>query len=124
MSERYSAFDQRGFKKTIEALIKQVQELYLSDDIPWVVGYSGGKDSTAVLQIVWRALAGIENARRKKLVHVISTDTLVENPIVAMWVSHSLSRMREAALAQTLPVEAHRLCPEVKDRFWVNLVGK
>jgi DNA sulfur modification protein DndC len=57
-------------------------------------------------------------------VHVISTDTLVENPIVAQWVAHSLRVMEAAALEQALPIRPHRLTPEVKDRFWVNLIGK
>lgn len=51
-----SAFDDLGFAGSIDALVAQTQELYLADGVPWVVGYSGGKDSTAVLQIVWRAL--------------------------------------------------------------------
>ena len=62
--------------------------------------------------------------QRHKTVHVISTDTLVENPIVAMWVTHSLERMQKAAGEQSMPVEPHRLTPAVKDRFWVNLIGK
>ena len=41
----------------IENLTKEIQDLYCSDDIPWVVGYSGGKDSTAVLQLIWNAFA-------------------------------------------------------------------
>ena len=52
---RKSAFDESGYKETVDALMKEVQELYLSDSIPWVVGYSGGKDSTAILQLVWLA---------------------------------------------------------------------
>ena len=92
--------------------------------MPWVVGYSGGKDSTAVLQIVWRALAGLEPEQRTKPVHVISTDTLVENPVVAAWVTHSLDVMAAAAEAQGLPLTPHRLTPTVTDTFWVNLIGR
>ena len=43
----------------IEGLMETVRNLYLSDDIPWVIGYSGGKDSTATLQLVWLALQGL-----------------------------------------------------------------
>ena len=121
---RYTAFEPRGFRETISLLKRQVQQLYLSDQIPWVLGYSGGKDSTATLQLVWTALAELVPAQRSKTIHVISTDTLVENPIVAMWVTHSLDRMREAAKEQSMPIEPHRLTPTVTDSFWVNLVGK
>jgi DNA sulfur modification protein DndC len=119
-----SAFAELGLKGTVTSLIEEIQVLYKSDDIPWIVGYSGGKDSTAVLSLVWLALSRLPSAERHKPIHVISTDTLVENPIVASWVTHSLETMREAALSQELPITPHRLTPEVKDTFWVNLIGK
>jgi len=119
-----SAFAELGLKGTVTALIDEIQVLYKSDDIPWIVGYSGGKDSTAVLSLVWLALSRLPSAERHKAIHVISTDTLVENPIVASWVTHSLETMREAAMSQELPITPHRLTPEVKDTFWVNLIGK
>jgi DNA sulfur modification protein DndC len=113
-----------NFEQTISQLIEQTQALYLGDDVPWVVGYSGGKDSTAVLQLVWYAVAQLPPEQRRKHVYVISTDTLVENPIVALWVEHSLIAMKKAAEAQNLPFSSHRLTPEVPDRFWVNLIGR
>ena len=102
-----------------------MKKLYLSDSIPWVIGYSGGKDSTATLQLVWYALQELakENKAKKK-VHVISTDTLVENPVVSSWVNKSLEKMKAAAAEQNLPIIPHKLVPEVKNRFWYNLIGK
>ncbi|MBT5873338.1 MAG: DNA phosphorothioation system sulfurtransferase DndC, partial [Candidatus Latescibacteria bacterium] len=122
--EQYSAFEELGLRGTVDVLIAEIRSLYLEDEVPWVVGYSGGKDSTAVLQLVWQALAGLEKSQRKKTVHVISTDTLVENPIVALWVSNSLELMRAASEEDDLPIQPHRLTPAVKDTFWVNLIGK
>jgi DNA sulfur modification protein DndC len=119
-----SVFDDAGYAATLEALTSQAQRLYLADEVPWVVGYSGGKDSTAVLQLVWLALAGLPEGQRRKPVHVISTDTMVENPVVASWVAHSLEVMGAAATAQGLPIRAHRLTPAVTDSFWVNLIGR
>jgi DNA sulfur modification protein DndC len=121
----YSAFGDKGFKYTIESAKAHVQKLYLSDEIPWVIGYSGGKDSTAILQLIWYALLDLKKENKCcKDVHVISTDTLVENPIVAMWVEKSLECMQEAKEQQGIPIIPHRLTPAVKDRFWVNLIGK
>lgn len=120
----YTAFEPLGFEDTITSLKQQIRELYLSDELPWVIGYSGGKDSTATLQLVWSAVAELQPEQRQKPIHVISTDTLVENPIVAMWVTHSLERMGAAADKQRMPIAPHRLKPAVKDRFWVNLIGK
>src|SRR5450759_710844 len=119
-----SAFDDDGFAGTVDAMVVQTQQLYLADGVPWVVGYSGGKDSTAVLQLVWLALAGLAVEQRTKPVHVISTDTLVENPVVAAWVSHSLEVLAEAATRDGLPITPHRLTPAVSDTFWVNLIGR
>jgi len=122
--QRRSAFDELGFKATIEAITDEIRRLYGEDETPWVVGYSGGKDSTAVLQLVWLALAGLPRKDRVKTVHVISTDTLVENPVVAAWVTSSLRMMGEAARAKHIPVTPHRLTPKVSDSFWVNLIGR
>lgn len=124
-AEIYSAFGAQGLTQTLEAAKAHVKQLYLSDGIPWVIGYSGGKDSTAILQLIWYALIDLKaEGKCHKDVHVISTDTLVENPFVAMWVEKSLERMKETTAKQGLPIIPHRLTPAVKDRFWVNLIGK
>ncbi|MGD9537113.1 MAG: DNA phosphorothioation system sulfurtransferase DndC [Alphaproteobacteria bacterium] len=123
-SKPVSAFAEAGFKKAIAAAMEEVASLYTADDIPWVIGYSGGKDSTAALQLVWRALEQVPAAQRTKPVYVISTDTLVENPIVALWVSKSLEKMSAEAQLQGLPLTAHRLTPAAGNTFWVNLIGR
>jgi DNA sulfur modification protein DndC len=108
----------------IKAAIRNTQDLYLSDTLPWVVGYSGGKDSTATLQLIWKAIAALPVGKRSKPIHVISTDTLVENPVVAIWVTNSLLAMQKAATEQEMPIIPHRLMPKLEDRFWVNLIGR
>jgi len=119
-----SFFEALGFKRAIELLLEEIQDLYLSDEIQWVIGYSGGKDSTATLQLVWMALACLHSEKRVKPVHVISTDTLVENPVVANWVKLSLSKIGQAAMNQDLPFTPHRLTPDPTQSFWVNLIGR
>ena len=119
-----SAFEQEGFKNTIAAMLREVAALYASDQIPWVIGYSGGKDSTAVLQLVWLSLAELPPEQRRKPVYVISTDTLVENPIVSLWVAKSLDRMDIEAAKWGIPLTAHRLTPSSGNTFWVNLIGR
>lgn len=119
-----SAFETAGLKATVAALIEEIKEMYLSDQLPWIVGYSGGKDSTAALQLVWNALSELRPEQRTKPIHVISTDTLVENPIVAAWVTQSLTAMRVASETQNIPIQPNRLTPEIADTFWVNLIGR
>jgi len=68
-----SAFRHQGLGATIRALCSEIRRLYLEDETPWVVGYSGGKDSSAALQLVWLAIRELLAAERTKTVHVIST---------------------------------------------------
>lgn len=110
--------------KDIEKLTKEIQYIYCSENIPFVIGWSGGKDSTSVLQLVWYAIAALPQEQRTKKIYVITTDTLVENPIVSAWVRKSLEQMKSAAKAQQIPIEPHLLYPDIKDTFWVNLMGK
>ena len=99
-------------KDTIDGLMETVRNLYLADDIPWVIGYSGGKDSTATLQLVWLAIKELLPEQRKKTIHIIHTDTLVESPVVARWAQQSLEKMRIAADHDELPFVPHRLTPD------------
>lgn len=111
-------------KEEIEGLKETIRNLYLADDIPWVIGYSGGKDSTATLQLVWLALREVDEWRLNKAVHIINTDTLVESPVISKWVENSLEVMQCAANEQKLPFITHRLTPETNNTFWVNLIGR
>lgn len=108
----------------IREVIETIKGLYLEDMIPWICGYSGGKDSTAVVQLVWMALSELPADKLKKTVHVISTDTLVESPVVALWATESLRKMKERAKAAELPIIPHRLTPTTTNTFWVNLIGR
>lgn len=112
-------------RQQIEELYGLVRELYLADDIPWVIGYSGGKDSTATLQLVWYALRELpEWQRSRKAVYVISTDTMVESPVIVKWVERALDYMKEEAKAQKMPFIVKRLYPKIQQTFWVNLLGR
>lgn len=111
-------------RDTIEGLKQTICNLYLADDIPWVIGYSGGKDSTATLQLVWLALESMPKDQLTKTVHIINTDTLVESPVISRWVSNSLKIMQNKAIEEGLPFVTHRLIPADDNTFWVNLLGR
>ena len=111
-------------KDKVNGLMETIRNLYLADDIPWVVGYSGGKDSTATLQLIWLAIRELPFEKRRKRIHIINTDTLVESPVVSKWVEQSLKKMWTVAKEQGLPFETHRLTPAYNNPFWTNLIGK
>jgi len=123
-NNKSSIFEDSGFSSTIDFVKQEIQELYLSDEVPWVIGYSGGKDSTACLQLTWLALSELPEEKRQKPIYPISTDTLVENPIVSFWVRNSHKTMEKAAKEQGMPFKPQLLIPAIEDTFWVNLIGK
>jgi len=107
----------------IELLTIEIQEIYLQGN-PIVIGWSGGKDSTTVLQLVWNAVKQLPIAQRQYKVYVLTNDTLVENPIVSAQVRNSLKQMEQAALEQEMPIVTHMTTPAVTNTFWVCLIGK
>lgn len=111
-------------KELIDGLLVTIQNLYLADDIPWMIGYSGGKDSTAAVQLVWLAIERLPVEKRKKRITVMNTDTLVESPVVSKWVERSLEAMKDEAAKKNLPFVPERLTPKSDDTFWVNLIGR
>lgn len=118
--ENHSVFD----TKSIEDIYAEIREVYAASKMPWVIGYSGGKDSTATLQLVWYALAGLPVEQRHKPIYVIASDTLVETPVIVDYLNATLRRINEAASETKMPIEAQKVVPQTTDTFWVNLIGR
>ena len=110
-------------KRTLRQIYDEIQEVYLSDARPWILGYSGGKDSTCMVQLVWRALSELPTEKMQKSIHVISSDTLVESPQIAERITMSLDRIEKAAKRARLPVSTNLLRPKTSDTFWVRILG-
>jgi len=113
-----------GLQAEVDRLIDEMQALYKDSTDPWVIGYSGGKDSTAITQLAWMAVLQLPEDERTKPIYIVTTDTMVENPAVANWVSTSLDQMQETANFENLPINTQLLTPAIQDSFWVNLLGK
>jgi DNA sulfur modification protein DndC len=111
-------------RKSIREMHEEIRDIYLSDQRPWVIGYSGGKDSTTSLQLIWYALAELPQEKRKKPVYIISTDTLVETPIIIDYIVQTLNRINDASTKNGLPFKTERLRPMINQSFWVNLLGR
>jgi DNA sulfur modification protein DndC len=110
--------------RTIEEILEEIRAIYASDDRPWVIGYSGGKDSTCALQMIWNAVARLPKKKRKKPIYVLSSDTLVETPVIVEYINQAIDGINKAAADQGLPIEARKVVPDISDSFWVNLLGK
>ena len=96
---------------------------FIADKRPWVVAYSGGKDSTLVLQLVYEMLCDLPS-KKLKPVHVISSDTGVEPPNIARYTHASLDRLKEDAQRRKIELFTHLVKPTTENSFWGNLIGK
>lgn len=111
-------------ENTLDELIDEIKFVYQSDDRPWVIGYSGGKDSTVVLQLVFTMLLRLRPEERKQHVYVVSSDTLVENPLIHDHLAETSALINEAAAERKLPLTTHIVYPEPSNTFWANIVGR
>lgn len=111
-------------QKTIQDVYNEIREIYLRFPQPWVIGYSGGKDSTTVLQLVWKAIETLAPAQRQKPVFVVASDTRVETPVIVDYIDTTLRRINDAARAQGMPFHSEKVVRPLEDSFWVNLIGK
>lgn len=91
---------------------------------PWIIGYSGGKDSTLVAHLVFEMLMALPPSERRRQVHIVANDTLVESPLVVQHIIDSISEIENAALAFGLPVVTKITRPAPDQSFWVNLIGR
>ena len=117
--------------KKIENIINELVNQYTYDDKssrPWIIGFSGGKDSTVLLTLVWKALERVRKLpypfQLRRHVYVVCNDTMVENPIISEYVDDVLNKIEEAARNQNLPIFVKKTIPKIEETFWVNVIGK
>ena len=101
-----------------------LDEYRQNHDWPWIIGYSGGKDSTLVAHLVFEMLMSLPPSKRKRPVHIVSNDTLVESPLVVRHIIESIEEIENAASAFNLPVITKITRPAPDQSFWVNLIGR
>ena len=107
-----------------DAVTSELVQQYKKDDRPWVIGFSGGKDSSCVLQLVYNMLKSLPVEERTKQVHVLSSDTMVEAPVVGMRQRRICKMIQGAAERDGLPLSVEMLRPDMSDTFWVNMIGR
>lgn len=117
--------EQSVFKsRSVADILKEIRDVYKKYPQPWVIGYSGGKDSTTVVQLIWNAIKELPPEERRKPIFVIASDTKVETPVIVDYIDNTIDRINEAAKAQDMPFSAEKVMPTVNDSFWVNLIGR
>lgn len=125
MRSAYELDDDDALERKLDEARADLREEYLVEhSVPWIIGFSGGKDSTLVLQLVIEMLLELAPEERRRPVHVVSNDTLVEAPLVADHVDRVLDRIRSAVRSMRLPVDVVKTVPKSDQTFWVNLIGR
>ena len=102
---------------------KEMEMVYLHDRRPWMIGYSGGKDSTLLCQLVFEMLESLPEEKRWKPVYIVTSDTMVENPIVKTYMHKMSKAINEVSAKKKLNVQAHMIYPETRQTFWSLVIG-
>lgn len=123
-----SVFNNTTMKSHIKIKTKEIQDLYKSDTRPWVVGYSGGKDSTTTLQLIYNAILELKTKEGYKALHkdiyVITSDTLIENPLIIDYIDENINKINANSSANNLCFKAYTCKARFQDSFWTLLIGK
>lgn len=105
-------------------LIDEIKYVYRSDNRPWIIGYSGGKDSTTVVELVYDMLLSLRPNERTKNVYIISSDTLIENPLIKTYLNRMNRMLGDAATRDGIPIKSCMVTPDYNNTFWTNIIGK
>ncbi len=118
-----SAPDSKNTNSHIHSTLESLKSKFLSSKRTWVVAFSGGKDSTCVLQLVYEMLVSLPQSQRRQT-YAIASNTLVEAPHIDRFLKEVIDSINTHAKANKIPFEILQVSPSLKDDFWVNLIGK
>ena len=123
--KQVEAFSLHNVSSRLNAVREIIRSEYCKKHAdPWVVAYSGGKDSTLLLQLTWEVLASLPTHDRRRQICVVGNDTLVESPLVIRHLRNTMATISTAAVANGLPIETQMTTPHIDQTFWVNVIGR
>lgn len=108
----------------IDQIKEEMRKVYLKDNVPICIGFSGGKDSSLLLTLLWEVLMDLPSQLLHKKVHVMNSNTGVEAPIMEEYTERTLMKIERKASKQNLPIVVHRVKPSKKDNFWHRVLGR
>jgi DNA sulfur modification protein DndC len=100
-----------------------IRKIFFSDQRPWVIAFSGGKDSTLVLQLMYEMLEGLEKTQYKPI-YILISDTKVEPPLIEDYIDKTLELIQKDIDKKNLPITIIKVKPKVEESFWCKLIGK
>ena len=118
----------KEISERIDFAVTKIKNQYLSkkESFPWLIGYSGGKDSSCTAQLVFRAISELkkEGYQLNRRVYIFSSDTMIENPLVKEIIEENIKLINAKSKEMNLPIEALILRPSIDRTFWVNVIGR
>jgi DNA sulfur modification protein DndC len=103
-------------------IIELIEQEYQSNEVPWSLGFSGGKDSSAMLKLVYNAITNIKMPT--KSINVIYCDTDVEIPIVNKFVKRTFHKFQKEISERNLPININIVEPKLENRFFSKVIGR
>lgn len=107
--------------KIFEDIVEEMKMVYLHDNRPWMIGFSGGKDSTMLVMLVFEMLATLKPNQISKKIYITSSDTMVENPVVERYMLKMSQKIGEVGAKYNIQTDIVR--PEADKTFWSYLIG-
>ena len=102
-------------------IIEEMELVYKHDHRPWMIGFSGGKDSTLLCCLVFEMLRRLDKSDINKNVYIISSDTMVENPIVGDYM-HKMSHLIDIH-GEAYRIKSKIITTDLDKTFWSCVIG-
>ena len=109
--------------KVFEDIIEEMTFVYKHDNRPWLIGYSGGKDSSLLVSLVIEVVTRLPEHERNKKIFIVTSDTGVENPIVKKYMHTSSQKINEFSQKINANVQADIIYPDVTQSYWNLVIG-
>ena len=106
-----------------ELILENMVKVYKHNNKPWLIGYSGGKDSTLLVKLAFETVLKIPENERTKKIYVVTSDTMVENPVVRKYMHDSSKAINDFSLKNKLNIESHIIYPEIGQTYWSLVIG-
>lgn len=97
--------------------------VYKHDNRPWLIGYSGGKDSSLLVSLVVETVLRLPEHERTKKIFIVTSDTGVENPVVKRYMHTSSQKINEFSSRFSANIRADIIYPDVAQSYWSLVIG-
>ena len=109
--------------EVFENIVQEMLFVYNHDNRPWLIGYSGGKDSSLLVSLVVETVSRIAPQERTKKIFIVTSDTGVENPVVKRYMHYSSNKINEFSIKNNANIQADIIYPDVSQSFWSLVIG-